>query len=185
MTAVGGTEPKGVSAPCCSQSTGWRDGRRPEPPGKRAPRKQVPLAERRRGDQGRHWGLRRRTRSRLWLDESRGARPGPPLGAERWRRGDAGGRRREEQLRDPQARAAGRDSLGLRAGAAVAPRPGLARTAEQLLGLLQDGGHLLALPGYLGRNGGQGVVLEPLQGDCTGDLLVGLARSSLPPERRA
>lgn len=114
-----------------------------------------------------------------------GARDRGRQAAERWRRGDAGGRRREEQLRDPQARAAGRDSPGLRAGAAVAPRPGLARTAEQLLGLLQDGGHLLALPGYLGRNGGQGVVLEPLQGDCTGDLLVGLARSSLPPERRA
>lgn len=113
MTAVGGTEPKGVSAPCCSQSTGWRDGRRPEPPGKQAPRKQVPLAERRRGDQGRHWGLRRRTRSRLWLDESRGARPGPPLGALGGRaRGTEGGRPQSGGGGVTRAAAAARSSSG-------------------------------------------------------------------------
>lgn len=39
----------------------------------------------------------------------------------------------------------------------MAPGPGLACTAEQLLGLLKDGGDFLAL-GRLGRNTGHGIV---------------------------
>lgn len=70
-------------------------------------------AERRRGDQGRHWGLRRRTRSRLWLDESRGARPGPPPGALGGRaRGTEGGRPQSGGGGVTRAAAAARSSRG-------------------------------------------------------------------------
>lgn len=66
----------------------------------------------------------------------------------------------EEHLRDPSGTCCRRDSLGLHRGAAVAPGPGLACTAKQLCGLLEDGGDFLLR--HLGRNIGHGILLGQL-----------------------
>lgn len=44
----------------------------------------------------------------------------------------------------------------------MAPGPGLACTAEQLCGLLEDGGDFLALLRHLGGNTGHGILLGQL-----------------------
>lgn len=67
----------------------------------------------------------------------------------------------EEHLRNPSGTCCRRDSRGLYRGAAVAPGPGLACTAEQLCGLLKDGGDFLTLR-QLGRNTGHGILLGQL-----------------------
>ena len=57
-----------------------------------------------------------------------------------------------------QAHAAGQGQSGAPLRSCHGPRPGLACTAKQLLGLLKDGGDFLALLGHLGRNTGHGIV---------------------------